>query len=92
MGLILYSLIPYIIWSIISIFNYKKACKNGKDIFQISQLINIMFYSGGLAFYATNLDFTRDMVATMIGMYAILYSVYWVICLFIKRKYDSKST
>lgn len=88
MGLVLYSVIPYSIWLIISIFNYNKEYKKGKDTFQVSQLINIMFYSGGLAFHTTNVDFTRDMLATLIGMYAILYSIYWVICLFIKRKYE----
>lgn len=88
MELLIYSLIPYIIWLMISTFNYRKEYKKGKDIFQVSQLINIMVYSGGLAFYSTNQDFDRNMLATIIGSYTILYSFYWIICLFIKRKYE----
>lgn len=88
MSFVFYSVIPYIIWLGIDIFRYNKNFKKGKDTFQSNQLVNIMFASGGLATFSTNVDFTKEMTATMIGLYAIAYAIYWVICLFIRRKYD----
>lgn len=48
-----------------------------------------MVSNGGLATYSTNVDFSKDMISTMIGFYAVIYVVYWVICLYVRGKYDS---
>ncbi|MBZ9606708.1 hypothetical protein G9F73_002500 [Clostridium estertheticum] len=88
MGILIYSAIPYMIWLGTDVFRYNKNLKKGKDTFQINQLVNVMFSSGGLGFYSTNVDFSKDMIATLIGLYAVIYTVYWVICLFVRSKYD----
>lgn len=48
-----------------------------------------MFSSANLAGFSRNSDFSKDMIATMIGLYAVIYVVYWFTCLFVRRKYDS---
>lgn len=89
MGFVIYSVIPYMIWLGIDVFRYNKNFKKGKDTFQINQLGNVMVYSGILASFSSNVDFSKDMIVTMIGFHAVLYVVYWVTCLFVRRKYDS---
>lgn len=88
MAIVIYSVIPYMIWLGIDIFRYNKNLKKGKDTFQINQLVNVMFSSGSLAFYSKNVDFSKDMIANMIGLNAVIYVIYWVICLFVRSKYD----
>ena len=88
MGFVIYSIIPYVIWLGIDVFRYNKNFKKGKDTFQINQLANVGVASGSLAAFSSNIDFTKNMTATMIGLYAMVYAVYWVVCLFIRRKYD----
>jgi len=88
MVIVIYSLITYMIWLGIDVFRYNKNFKKGKDTFQINQLINVMVSSGSLAFWSTNNNFSKEMIATMIGLNALIYAVYWVICMFVRSKYD----
>lgn len=88
MALVIYSVIPYMIWLGIDFFRYNKNLKKGKDTFQINQIGNVMFSSANLAGFSGNFDFSKDMIITMIGLYAVLYVVYWFACLFVRRKYE----
>ena len=88
MAIVIYSVILYMIWLVIDVFRYNKSLKKGKDTFQINQLLNVMFSSGNLASWSTNADFSKQMIATMIGLHAVIYAIYWVTCLFVRRKYD----
>lgn len=89
MGLVIYSVIPYMIWLGIDVFRYNKNLKKGKDTFQISQALNVVFSSADLACWSVNVDVSKNMIATMIGFNAIIYVVYWFACFFVRRKYDS---
>lgn len=89
MGFVIYAVISYMIWLGIDVFRYNKNLKKGKDTFQTNQLMNVMVSNGGLATYSTNVDFSKDMIATMIGLYAVIYIVYWVTCLYVRSKYHS---
>lgn len=89
MGLVIYSVIPYMIWLAIDVFRYNKNFKKGNDTFQANQLGNVIFASANLAGWSNNRDFSKDMIVYMIGFYSIVYVVYWVTCLFVRKKYDS---
>ena len=85
---ILICLVPYIIFFIIEIFEYNRQMKKGKDVFQSVQLINVAFLCGMFAYDSNGTALTRREMSIVIGLHAVLYSVYWVVFLFIKRKYN----
>jgi hypothetical protein len=91
MGLVIISVISYMIWLGIDLYRYNKNLKKGKDTFQINQLVNVMVCNGSLASFSTNVDLSKNMIATMIGLYAVVYAVYWVTCLFVRRKYTANN-
>lgn len=85
---ILFCLLPYILFLVIETFEYNRQMKKGKDVFQPFQLINVAFLCGMFAYDSSGTLLTRREVSIVIGLHAVLYSVYWVVCLFIKRKYE----
>lgn len=87
---ILFCLLPYILFLVIETFEYNRQMKKGKDVFQPFQLINVAFLCGMFAYDSSGTLLTRREVSIVIGLHAVLYSVYWVVCLFIKRKYEVK--
>ncbi len=88
MELIIYTCIPYMIWLGIDVFRYNKNLKKGRDIYQINQMVNIAVLCGILASFSGNFEVTKNMIITTIGVYGLIYTIYWAICLILKRKYD----
>lgn len=85
---ILIWLVPYIMFLLIEIFEYNRQMKKGKDVFQSVQLINVAFLCGMFAYDSNSTLLTRREMSIVIGLHAVLYSIYWVIFLLIKKKYN----
>ncbi|WP_346873903.1 hypothetical protein [Clostridium sp. UBA5988] len=86
MDLVIIMLIPYIIVLVLQIFYKKKHLKNGKKTDNIEHLVIVVFGNSTLAYVCSNSDFTDIMRTTIIGIFTVLYVIFWVVCLGIDNK------
>lgn len=85
-----FCLLPYMLFLLMQIIGYSMQMNKGKDVFQAYQLINVTFLCAIFASDCNSTFLTRSEMPIAIGLHSILYSAYWVICLFIRRKHIRK--
>jgi len=86
MDLVIIMLLPYIIVLLSQIFYKKKHLKNGKKTDSTEHLVVVVFGNSVLAYICSNSAFTDTMRTTIIGLFTVLYIIFWVICLGIDNK------
>ena len=86
MDLVIIMLIPYIIVLLSQIYYKKKHLKNGKKTDSTEHFIAVVCGNGILAYVCSNSTFTATMRTTIIGLFTVLYIIFWVICLGIDNK------
>ncbi len=86
MDLVIIMLIPYIIVLLSQIFYKKKHLKNSKKTDSTEHFIAVVCGNGILAYVCSSSAFTATMRTTIIGLFTVLYIIFWVICLGIDNK------